>query len=123
MDVESALATWASLERSGHSLGWYRSQPWYRPELVGYRASAPVRTAEDLMLGERVGSIVISMADRDPIHADSLRYFYGAFPGAETFNKRERARLFHRAHGIPERDFYRIRGEAKKLVEGALLYG
>ena len=121
-DVEVALRIWAAIERNGHpQVGWYSCQPWYKPEMVGYRDTMPDRTSDEMAAGEKAGAIISRLNAHDQIAADSLRCYYGAFPGAGDFSKGERARIFHQMHGIGERDYYRIRREAKRMVEGAFL--
>ena len=122
IDVESALMLWARVERDGHRTGYYRHQPFYKPELVGYRESSPIPTDEETEAGNRVGGIVNKMAIRDLTRADALRYYYGAYPGAADDSKNRRVHLFHVKHGIDKRNFYRLKDDGKRMVEGALVY-
>jgi hypothetical protein len=89
---------------------------------VGYRESLPAPTLDEIDLGNKVGGIVNRMAAHELERADALRMFYGAYPGAGKDSKTRRAHLFHVKHGIGKRDYYRLKDEGKRIVEGALLY-
>jgi len=123
IDPEGALLNWARIERDELGTGWYRTQPFYKPELTGYRESLPAPTLDEIELGNRVGGIVNKMAMLEVERADALRFFYGAYPGARSHSKPERVQMFHTRHGIKKRDFYRLKDEGKRIVEGALNYG
>ena len=120
----AALHLWASIERNGHpSVGYYHQQPWYLQS--GYREAAVRPSEADFQAASRVAGIVTLMAQRgDHARSSALTVYYGAFPGALDMTKNQRQRMWlHENDRYTLRDFYRLKTEAERLIEGAIVYG
>lgn len=121
LDVEFHLHLWAILSRQSERVGWYKAQPWYLP--AGYRESFPEPSEDDLDLADRVGRVVLKMSQKEPKRGQIVRLYYGAYPGAEHKPKKDRMLFITHELGVPRREIYRELDAAKRVIEGAVLYG
>jgi len=120
LDIEYHLSLWAALSRQSEKVGFYTRQPWYVPS--GYRESHPAPSEDDFDLADRVGRVVLKIGQREPRAFQLVKMYYGAYPGANHVNKRERLKFIREELGFPKREMYRELDRVKQMVEGAISY-
>ena len=120
-DIDGWLRIWASFARQTEDVGWYRQQPWYTEINLAWPDDSERLTDYDRAMASRVESVVGRMAVRDMPSYTALRQYYGAYPGANP-DRAERIAALVKS-GVPRREVYRAVRDARRIIEGAVLYG
>ena len=97
---------------------WYRRQPFYKPELAGYRESH-VTTSDEVEIAEQIARIVKRLEARSKEDALALRCKLGAYPGGRSQSPQARFDVFRRETGLSRRELYRMAARAEVYVAGA----
>jgi transposase InsO family protein len=125
LSVDYHLSLWAVMARETERVGYYTQQPWYLPSRIQESEldRPQAATESDWDMAERVGRVMRRMALKDPRRERIVRLYYGAYPGAEHKNKRERMAFLMHEVGETRRDVYRELDAAKQAIVGAIEYG